>query len=69
MNYDELDTVVQDLGFGDFSRFRSLTTVQRLYVIIASNRVDLLEAEFTTLPKALQLIDEVAISEICKRYA
>ncbi|ANO35573.1 hypothetical protein A6E01_20385 (plasmid) [Vibrio breoganii] len=69
MNYDYLDQVIREVKDNNFDKYDVLSTGQRLYVILSSNRFDLLEEEGTTIAQALKFLETSAIDEIWKRHA
>lgn len=65
---DSLDEIARLVAIDDFSRYDALDTADRLYVALAANRPDLVQADGYTIALALQRLGEARAGKLVSRW-
>lgn len=68
MNYERLDAIALDVAKGDLSATGVLSTGERLYVALAANSIELLDAADYTIAEALARLDDHEVAELVARW-
>ena len=66
--FDRLDDIAKRMAGGDDESYGVLSTGERLYVVLASNRFDLLNAEKYTFAEAIARLGPEWTAELVKRW-
>ena len=66
--FDRLDDIAKRMAGGDDESYGVLSTGERLYVVLASNRFDLLNAEKYTFAEAIARLGPEWTAELVARW-
>lgn len=68
MDFERLDAIAMSAAKGDTSAVGVLSTGERLYVALAANSIELLEANNYTIAEALDRLEEDVVATLVERW-